>query len=57
MNDEICGGGVLGVLGMFVFLLLEDLIGIGGSGVIIIINNVMVYIYFGNLGDVDMMGG
>jgi hypothetical protein len=56
-NDEIRGGGAPGAPGMPVPPPLEDLIGTGGSGVTTTINNAMVHIHPGNLGDADMMGG
>lgn len=57
VNDEICGSGVSGEVGLLVFLLLEDLVGNNGIGVVVMIFNVNVYIYFGNIGDDEGMGG
>ncbi|TPV57776.1 hypothetical protein FJ444_11440 [Aestuariibacter sp. GS-14] len=56
-NDEIRGGGSPGTPGMPVPPPLEDMIGTGGSGVTSTINNAMVHVHPGNLGDADMMAG
>ncbi len=56
-NDEIRGGGAPGVPGLPVPPPLEDLVGMGGSGVTAEITNDTVHIHPGNLGDDESQGG
>lgn len=57
VNDEwvVDGFGVMGMLGILVVL--GGNVGMNVSGVISSESNMMVYIYFGNLGDDDFEGG
>ncbi|GGB21313.1 spondin domain-containing protein [Agarivorans gilvus] len=56
-NDEIRGGGAIGVPGMPVPPPLEALIGNGGTGVSSVENNNTVHIHRGSIGDEDMEAG